>query len=39
MTDELKVFGGRANPDLAQRICEYLGLPVGRGVVSVFPDG
>ncbi len=39
MTDELKVFGGRANPDLTRRICEYLGLPVGRGVVSVFPDG
>ena len=39
MDDELKVFGGRANPALVAKICNYLKLPVGRGTVSCFPDG
>ena len=38
MTDDLKIFGGRANPTLTRKICEYLGLAVGRGTVSSFPD-
>jgi ribose-phosphate pyrophosphokinase len=37
--DKLKVFTGRANPDLAQKICDYLQLPLGRGRTELFPDG
>ncbi len=39
MQDELKIFCGRGNPALAEQICSYLGLPVGRGTVTPFPDG
>jgi ribose-phosphate pyrophosphokinase len=35
----LKVFTGRANEGLAQRICDYLKLPLGRGATEWFPDG
>ena len=27
---DLKIFSGRANPNLTRRICDYLGLPVGK---------
>src|SRR5438477_8514742 len=37
--DKLKVFTGRANPQLAQRICDYLEIPLGRGRTDLFPDG
>src|SRR5436189_646787 len=37
--DKLKVFTGRANPQLAQRICDYLEIPIGRGRTDLFPDG
>ena len=36
---ELKIFSGRANPDLSARICEFLHLPQGRISLSDFPDG
>src|SRR5215217_2257604 len=29
--NHLKVFTGRANPQLAQQICDYLQIPLGRG--------
>jgi ribose-phosphate pyrophosphokinase len=35
----MKIFTGRANPDLAKRIGDYLGLPLGRLTLSNFPDG
>jgi ribose-phosphate pyrophosphokinase len=35
----MKIFSGRAHPELAQRICDYLGLPLGRTLVGNFPDG
>ncbi len=35
----MKFFTGRAHPELAKRICEYLGLPLGRAVMGNFPDG
>jgi ribose-phosphate pyrophosphokinase len=35
----MKVFSGRAHPALANRICEYLDLPLGRAVMGNFPDG
>src|ERR1043165_4249964 len=37
--DKMKVFTGRANPQLAQRVCEYLDIPLGRGRTELFPDG
>jgi ribose-phosphate pyrophosphokinase len=37
--DGLKVFTGRANPLLAQKICDYLQIPMGRGRTELFPDG
>src|SRR5580698_4106309 len=37
--NQLKIFTGRANPRLAQKICEYLGIPLGRGMTESFPDG
>jgi ribose-phosphate pyrophosphokinase len=37
--NDLKVFSGRANPELAKRMCEYLDLPLGRLTIGNFPDG
>ncbi len=37
--DKIKVFAGRANPVLAQKIADYLELPLGRGRTELFPDG
>ena len=37
--DKLKLFTGRANPLLAQRVCDYLQIPMGRGRTELFPDG
>jgi ribose-phosphate pyrophosphokinase len=37
--DKIKVFTGRANPQLAQKICDYLEVPLGRGRTELFPDG
>ena len=39
MTGELKVFGGRAHPVLAQEICEYLNLEAGKVYATNFSDG
>jgi len=36
---ELRVFSGRANPVLAQKICDHLKIPLGRGKTELFPDG
>ncbi len=37
--NEMKIFSGRANPELAGKIAEYLGLPLGRISIGTFPDG
>src|SRR3954464_8727317 len=37
--EKLKLFTGRANPQLAQKICDYLQIPLGRGKADLFPDG
>src|SRR3954471_8773593 len=37
--DKLKVFTGRANPELAQKICSSLQIPLGRGRTELFSDG
>lgn len=36
---ELKIFSGRANIDLATKICNYLNLPLGQIALADFPDG
>jgi ribose-phosphate pyrophosphokinase len=35
----MKVFSGTANRELAQRICDYIGTPLGQATISSFPDG
>jgi ribose-phosphate pyrophosphokinase len=35
----LKLFAGRANPELAKKISDYLGVPLGKLKVEPFPDG
>src|ERR671934_427337 len=36
---EMKVFSGSANRELAERICKYVGVPLGQATISSFPDG
>jgi len=36
---EMKVFSGTANRELAERICKYIGVPLGQAAISSFPDG
>ncbi|MFA6133310.1 MAG: ribose-phosphate pyrophosphokinase [Phycisphaerae bacterium] len=35
----LKLFSGRANMPLAQKVSDYLGIPLGAVKISPFPDG
>ena len=37
--DHLKIFSGNSNPKLAQEICSYLDLSLGKATVISFPDG
>ena len=37
--DNMMVFTGNANPDLAAGVAKQLGLPLGKAVVSKFSDG
>jgi ribose-phosphate pyrophosphokinase len=36
---ELKVFSGNSNPSLAQEICDYLDIPLGKMTIAKFSDG
>lgn len=36
---DLRVFPGRSTPELATRISDYLGIPLGRAHLDRFPDG
>lgn len=36
---EMKIFSGSANRELAQRICDCIGAPLGQATISSFPDG
>ena len=36
---EMKIFSGSANRELAQRICDTIGAPLGEATISSFPDG
>ncbi len=37
--DKFKVFSGTSNPDLAQEVCEHLGIPLGQADLRQFQDG
>lgn len=39
MNEELKIFSGSSNPQLAERICEQLKQPLGRIKLSKFKSG
>lgn len=39
MKDEIKVFSGNSNPDLADAVCAYLGVARGAADVRRFSDG
>jgi ribose-phosphate pyrophosphokinase len=39
MLGDLKIFSGRAHPNLAQEICAYLKLPLGKVQAYNFSDG
>ena len=39
MYGEVRIFSGRAHPALAQEICEYLNIPLGRVECFNFSDG
>ncbi len=34
-----RIFTGNANPELAQKICQELDLPLGQALVTTFSDG
>ncbi len=36
---EMKIFTGNSNRDLAQEICKYLHIPLGKASVGTFSDG
>jgi ribose-phosphate pyrophosphokinase len=33
------IFAGNSNPDLSEKICEYLNMPIGGAKLSSFSDG
>lgn len=35
----MKIFAGNANPELAGKIADYIGQPLGEAHISRFPDG
>ena len=37
--NEFQIFSGSCNPALAERICEYLGVYLGKASIGRFPDG
>lgn len=36
---KIKIFSGNSNPELAQKIADIIGVPVGKSEVSTFSDG
>ncbi len=39
LNDNLKIFSGSSNPELAVEVCRYLGIPIGGSKIGTFPDG
>ena len=39
LNNKPRIFTGNANPELAQKICGHLDIPLGQALVSAFSDG
>ncbi len=39
LNENLKVFSGTSNPELAAAVCRYLDIPLGGAEIERFPDG
>ena len=39
MQNKIKLFSGNSNPELAEKICVNLGVPLGQAKVKTFSDG
>ncbi|RLC19948.1 MAG: phosphoribosylpyrophosphate synthetase [Deltaproteobacteria bacterium] len=39
MSNDLAIFSGNSNPELAEKICQYLKMPLGSAEVKTFSDG
>ena len=39
MDDDMKIFSGRAHPEMAEQVVDYLGRKLGRLTIDRFPDG
>jgi ribose-phosphate pyrophosphokinase len=39
MENKIRVFSGNSNPDLAEKICTCLNVPLGKAKVKTFSDG
>ncbi len=39
LNNNIKVFSGTGNPELANSVCDYLEIPVGGAKIEKFPDG
>ncbi|RTZ98026.1 MAG: phosphoribosylpyrophosphate synthetase [Deltaproteobacteria bacterium] len=37
--NDFHVFSGNSNPDLVQKICDYLKIPLGEAKINTFSDG
>jgi ribose-phosphate pyrophosphokinase len=39
LNNNIKIFSGSSNPELTEKICKYLKMPVGEAKIERFPDG
>ncbi|MGB8993431.1 MAG: ribose-phosphate pyrophosphokinase [Desulfobaccales bacterium] len=39
LNNNIRIFTGNSAPELAQKICDHLALPLGQAMVSTFSDG
>jgi ribose-phosphate pyrophosphokinase len=39
LNGNIKIFSGSSNPQLTEKMCKYLGVPVGEAKIERFPDG
>jgi ribose-phosphate pyrophosphokinase len=39
LNHNIKIFSGSSNPELTEKICTYLDVPVGGAKIERFPDG
>jgi ribose-phosphate pyrophosphokinase len=39
LNGNIKIFSGSSNPQLTEKMCKYLGVPVGEAKIECFPDG